>query len=527
MQRLSFAVLLCSLWQWRTAARLIKAVRGAENFWPKRGGAASNSFTTAVAHVNISEPPSWVWQNTLDEMMKWSPLIDADLNIYLQSQERVRKLSQTGEELWTWQLDRTTDGKTTMGGVLHDGSFIVMTNWGHCDKSLANNGSLIALSMESGNLLWRKGIHRCLPLETASLMVVRDVLIYGSNDYKVAGTDFWPTSGPPFRGSGTNVVVGLNVETRDELWAYKTEEFLWDFMPTSTPDGRSLLFSSSCGAAFRIDLFTGEEIWKSGRFLGNSWCGSAGGAMSPDGDVYFASYNVQADQTVALGRIGAFRISDGERLWERAFGLASGETSNLIRGQRELGANQYPSIGPINGRMTVMAGLGGFTNMPTYYSENASMEVNFASYKEYLQNQSWRQATHTGGAIPNEVVALDPETGAVLWRYALPDWYHLASNGDEIGLIWRADRDSWHADSICGPNNQGAPVIAGDGTVYVSDSHRGALYAIKDVNDDGVIAADEVQTFITNNEFLSSPSVAPGMLAAAPCWGNAYIWKEA
>jgi len=68
-------------------------------------------------------------------------------------------------------------------------------------------------------------------------------------------------------------------------------------------------------------------------------------------------------------------------------------------------------------------------------------------------------------------------------------------------------------------------VIASDGTVYASSSHDGGLRAIRDADRNGAIELSEVSTFETGNCFLNSPSVAPGMLVAAPCWGPMYVFK--
>eukprot|EP00971_Amphidinium_carterae_P198519 3939720-Amphidinium_carterae.1 len=132
--------------------------------------------------------------------------------------------------------------------------------------------------------------------------------------------------------------------------------------------------------------------------------------------------------------------------------------------------------------------------------------------------------------MPNEVIAFDAASGGVLWRYAMPTWNHWASRNDELNVKerWKAvEADPDGREHICLPDNQGIPVIAGDGTVFASDSHAGGVYAIKDKNGDGVIVDEEVSIFEAGTEFLNSPSIAPGMLVAAPCWGDAYIFRDA
>merc|ERR1712187_933302 len=97
--------------------------------------------------------------------------------------------------------------------------------------------------------------------------------------------------------------------------------------------------------------------------------------------------------------------------------------------------------------------------------------------------------------------------------------------GDEEQIMSRMQYQI-DGDFVCLPDHQGIPLIAGDGTVYGSSSHNGDLTAIKDVNDNGVIEPEEVSTFKIGIEFLNSPSLAPGMLVAAPCWGPVYVFKD-
>merc|ERR1711992_397734 len=88
-----------------------------------------------------------------------------------------------------------------------------------------------------------------------------------------------------------------------------------------------------------------------------------------------------------------------------------------------------------------------------------------------------------------------------------------------------------HLAPICLPDNQGIPVISGDGTVYASSSHHGHLRAIKTKSVDGAAAGEARKLVATvesifkpGNAFLNSPSLAPGMLVAAPCWGPTYVF---
>jgi len=130
--------------------------------------------------------------------------------------------------------------------------------------------------------------------------------------------------------------------------------------------------------------------------------------------------------------------------------------------------------------------------------------------------------------LRNAVVALDAISGEVLWRYDEDVWNQQLAAGDTEKYNERAERarTDVRTDTMCSPETQGTPLIAGDGTVYMSSGHGGELRAIRDVNQDGVIDPKEVSTFSTHNAFLNSPSLAPGMLVAAPCWGPVYVFKN-
>merc|ERR1712061_828674 len=116
------------------------------------------------------------------------------------------------------------------------------------------------------------------------------------------------------------------------------------------------------------------------------------------------------------------------------------------------------------------------------------------------------------------VVAFDARTGATLWSTEEETFNHVVAAGD---LDEHAPADG----PVCYPDAQGIPVISADGTVYTPSSHHGDLRAIRDSNNDGIISPSEVSTFKTGKCFLNSPSIAPGMLVAAPCWGPMYVFK--
>lgn len=128
--------------------------------------------------------------------------------------------------------------------------------------------------------------------------------------------------------------------------------------------------------------------------------------------------------------------------------------------------------------------------------------------------------------LQNRVVALRADNGKELWRYDAPSWDHFGAAGDEEGFVERSKAfRSGENLPVCLPDLQGIPVINSyEGRVYMSSSHDGNLTVLEDVNKDGVVQQNETVSFAPGVAFLNSPSMAPGLLVAAPCWGPTYVW---
>jgi len=329
---------------------------------------------------------------------------------------------------------------------------------------------------------WQRHLHGAKKgLDSEALLITNNTMFFGARTLIADGTD---------------TVIAANASDGSVLWKYVVGETMWNFSP-STPGDGTLLFSSSCGAVFRLS-FQGELIWKAGQSHPGSVCTVAGGALGPNG-IFYAEYNEAPRALLALDplstlfprsndTLAAYNVTDGSLVWKR----------NL-----PYRAAQYPAVGKLgrDGPLAVVAPLGDNPMPP------ASKLVEAA----YLKPR--------GGALKNYVMAFDAGTGETLW---------ISEDRQFPDAVAAGDRDEHNAteNSICLPDAQGIPLIAGDGTVYTSSSHHGDLRAIRDSNNDGVISPSEVSTFKTGQCFLNSPSIAPGMLVAAPCWGPMYVFKS-
>merc|ERR550525_1838639 len=143
----------------------------------------------------------------------------------------------------------------------------------------------------------------------------------------------------------------------------------------------------------------------------------------------------------------------------------------------------------------------------------------------YLESSETRQHMGVNPQV-NAVVAMDATSGDILWRWEEEPWDHIGAAGDEGLPALKRLMEKSPENPICLPDLQGIPVISGDGTVYASSSHGGDLTAIRDADGNGKIDETEVSKFHPRKAFLNSPSVAPGMLVAAPCWGPMYVFMK-
>eukprot|EP00971_Amphidinium_carterae_P025591 504783-Amphidinium_carterae.1 len=162
---------------------------------------------------------------------------------------------------------------------------------------------------------------------------------------------------------GHNAVLGVNLSTQDELWTYDLgDDVVWNFMPSSVGDG-SIIFSNTCGTAYRVNLSNGARIWQAGTGV-TGQCGTAGGVLGPN-EVFYAAYNAGDVAGVGLGRLAAYHVSDGSKIWDKAMGPRSSGRAEL-RTFEELGSWQYPAVGHIDGVLAVVTGVGGITTMPQF-----------------------------------------------------------------------------------------------------------------------------------------------------------------
>jgi outer membrane protein assembly factor BamB len=402
---------------------------------------------------------------------------------------RLRKFTPDGGLLW---MKHYPECKMTASPALYNGTIYLLCPFPE------KRFQVKALSMDSGDEQWTKTLPGQLGPDSQSLLVTSGKVIFPMEGYKDA-TD-----------AMTNSWRALNSSTGEDLWHYIADEVIWNAVPATPGDG-TLLFGAACGGASRITL-EGKLIWRSGapqRLGKHQMCSTGGGSLGPNGLFY-------TEHTAGGGsaKVSAYQVSDGKLMWERTFEKYAG--------------GQYPAVGRLGpeGPLAVVVAIGDNPGMPGFLS---IPQEQLPYYKEvidkYLNNRSFREELHTPKQV-NAVVAMDATTGSVLWRWEEDVWDHIAAAGDEGHAASKRYIEQSPENPICLPDLQGIPLITGDGTVYASSSHGGDLTAIRDRDGNGVIDANEVSKLATGTAFLNSPSVAPGLLVAAPCWGPMYVFKD-
>lgn len=434
-----------------------------------------------TAPSNFTLGPTWIWPNPFDEQVRHSPLIDRNRDIYVATATRVYKFTMHGELLWTWRSP-SEDGKAIMvssPALADDAMFAVLTG--------PDGVVMYSIDLSSGTVLWRRSSTAKQNVDASAVHVDRSMMLFATQD------------GPADEGGNTQVTA-VNASSGDHLWNYQVDGVIWNFSPAITEDG-SLLFATSCGEALRLDS-SGRLRWRAGDRRPGKFCSPGGGALGPNG-IFYNQWSLGSG-----ARIAARRASDGTLLWSKSIEYNDGGT-------------QYPAIGRLGseGPLALVVAIGD-QPMPQSREE---------AERHMFENVS----------MVNAVVALDAATGAELWRSTEAPWHSRTPACDEFDMVEERlqghaleERLSHHSmfdsytDAICWPDIQGIPLIAGDGTVYASSSHHGALRAIRDADGNGAIDPAEVSTFNAACAFLNSPSIAPGMLVAAPCWGPMYVFLD-
>lgn len=127
--------------------------------------------------------------------------------------------------------------------------------------------------------------------------------------------------------TATNSIYAVNVSDGTELWSFNGIPEGAGLIGAAAPaiSGNTVLFAGTSGELAALDIKTGEMRWTdtmvlgSRRFAVSGISAVAGGPVIADGVAYVASVS---------GNMVAFRLRDGERLWERNIGSSHAPVVN-------------------------------------------------------------------------------------------------------------------------------------------------------------------------------------------------------
>jgi len=448
-------------------------------YWPHARGHPGEYSTTDLVgpETSLNTSLAWSWHHPdgrYHTVVTSGPLIDDMKNIYLASEDGVRKFRPDGNVAWYYKSEAPiATCPSLMDGMLFGNTI---------------NGHVFALDMESGEAIWDKTCAQAIAGDTAYVESYDGIVITGVD---------------PSPSGGANRVLGLNAHTGHQVWEFHSDNFLWNFMPLLTPDDAVIAMSIS-GDVYKIGLHNGTLLWKANSPPKSSSSFSDGGViLGPDGTSYTCSNYEGSGQEGERGALRAFALGDGHMLWEQVL---------------DKPCNSWPVV--TRDGATVVVPSGSFVSSPSasnpelrdYFHKSA---IAMHKFSLSLGNKELRRY-----GIPDKratVMAFDAKTGEPSWSKDLPPYGRMAAAGDEEGYL---ERQGLHHRDQCLPAQFGAPTISGDGTFYVGRAD-GNLYAVRPDGNGGAV----VSTFQTGAGFLHpGTSWAPGMMAVTSCDGL-FVWK--
>jgi len=446
---------------------------GGEHYWPaKNGDARRTGYSRFVAPRNLTVAPTWQWFDEEYSVVSAAPLIDAERNVYIMTRApsyQLVKFTRQGRELWRFAAGDTVPEVP----ALMDDSIYLATE----------TGRVISVDAETGHVRWNASVGDQGSVDTWS-MSASDGTILAST--KGAAADM---------GGGRLVALDTSGV---QLWQFsEISPPTFNVMPAIVRDPSSgdmvVVFDDSGGNVYKLSLATGQLIWKAaGAYTSNyPGFGTGGSIVGPDDTVYVTSNEGWDD-----GPPDAMTIMGPERRVQQglvaAYALGSGALKWSVNLGENCDAQNGPAIGPLDGPGSPLRVVVAVGPVPD------------------LADEPGPAKGEHGVPYPAQTIALDAETGAIVWRYDMPTW-HGAAAGDGL--------DPAHVNF---PDSSANAAIGGDGFVYVPHED-GVVYAMRDDDGDGVISAGEVTSHDFGYSFQGSPAIAPGMLAVAPSNGLA-VW---
>jgi len=487
-------------------------------FWSgKNSGATSENRSALSPYVgphDLSQGPKWsfelphVDESNVSAIFMATPLIDSDLNVYVQSRSgTLRKFSKAGEELWMYQFedeDLLTPSGTSWNSYIPTSSMnLVPVAYNGLIYTYTASGYAVAFNTD-GEVVWRSkaGSMWTSQADCPALAAAHGMLLIPA-----VSQDCFEGTALCAAGGG-NLLVALDAADGSFLWEYNITSLQYNGMPVFAGDSK-IIFNDKLGSVYALSASDGSLLWVNGPPLAvdaDTADGYAsfttGSAVLGPNDIVYAASNVGISQwsdegefIFGNGTLSAYNLADGSLVWRRT--TPGPQTVVPTSPDSRWPANAGGAVGMINSvKGRTLAYVVPTGDNPDF----AWLWLNATSGHPTLGRNNSERAVHTAALI-----ALDAHTGETLWEYAFPIW-HGASQQD-------------HIMDMCGPDGYDNPTLDAQGVSYIGHE-SGFVYAIADYNGDGVISDEEVSSYdLQAGGFQGTAALAPGMMAITSCYG--------
>eukprot|EP00440_Ansanella_granifera_P004553 gb/GFBE01004936.1/.p1 GENE.gb/GFBE01004936.1/~~gb/GFBE01004936.1/.p1 ORF type:complete len:485 (+),score=108.58 gb/GFBE01004936.1/:1-1455(+) len=342
------------------------------------------------------------------------------------------------------------------------------------DKS----GYAFAVDMETGKAMWEQRLASENGGDSGYPAGFDGVFVVGAEK----GHD-------PVSDGGNKKILGLDAASGEKLWDFEVATPVWNFAPLF-PGDDTVVFMDFGGGVYRLGLHNGTLLWHVPDAKCHGCFSDGGASLGPNEAVYTCSNSgTQHGQEGTQGVVRGFKLQDGALLWEQVLPQP---------------CNSYPAIGHVHGYsgLAVVVLPGSFMGQPNLH----------------------------GG-----VMALDAESGELLWQYQNEPWHGPQAKGDIEGALERA---AVGVQTICLPAHWSAATISADGVVFGARSD-GRLYAVRGPANTAPLGQDPASLPV---DFATTPGVeaeifdaggaslhgatawAPGQLAVGTC-DSLFVFK--
>ncbi|CAK9008742.1 unnamed protein product [Durusdinium trenchii] len=353
--------------------QIAKAVHRKTDYWyPGRAVDYNRSGYSDATGPWPLKAPSWKFEEAGMNFHQ-TPCIDHERNIYTGSdQGRILSFDAQGSKRWEVQ----GPSRACQNPFLYDSKLYTS-----CD-----DGSVMALDMTDGRILWHRQLEEELPDDTYSMTATEEFLFmpYGYQKNLMNPKD----------RTGSPAVALLRRSDGKLLWTFEVPgSSTVNLAPCMFET--SVIFNDVSGGIYHLRLSDGSVIWKKEALSPGSYT-LGGVSCSADGKVYNGfSVGTGKNET---GGLQALNISTGERIFTKQFSAA---------------VHNAPAVGKVYGhnRLAVVFGMG----------EPAGVPIG--------------PPRHVNGTV----FAADAETGEVLWSFEPAAWDGVGVAGSTMDQICLPD----------------------------------------------------------------------------------------